>query len=129
MPEGAPLVVGQLVLVVEDDDDIRTLVANILDILGYRSITVADAIQAREILQQQDIDILLTDIILPGGINGWDLAAAALADKPGLRILYMSGYPVKAGASDVSIPDGGNFLHKPFHADQMAEALRQLNEK
>ena len=126
MPDSVPAAAGELVLVVEDDDDIRILVANILDTLQYRSITVADAIQAREILRRQDIDILLTDIILPGGIDGWQLAESALADNPKLRILFMSGYPVKAGEDDFSIPSGGNFLSKPFHAKQMAEALRQL---
>lgn len=126
MLESTPAAAGDLVLVVEDDDDIRTLVANILDILNYRSVTVADALQAREILQQQDIDILLTDIILPGGIDGRQLAKSALADKPELRILYMSGYPVKAGDNDITMPSGGNFLRKPFHAGEMADALRQL---
>lgn len=121
-----PAAAGELVLVVEDDDDVRTLVSNILDILNYRSIAAADATQAKEILRRQDIDILLTDIILPGGISGWQLAETALADDPGLRVLYMSGYPQKVGENDLSIPSGGNFLSKPFHADQVADALRQL---
>jgi CheY-like chemotaxis protein len=119
-------VIGKLVLVVEDDNDVRELVSNILEILDYRSIAVANALEAKEILVQDKIDILLTDMVLPGGVNGRQLAEVAKNGNPDLRVLYMSGYPAKAGKDRIPIPEDGHFLSKPFQTQQLADALNRL---
>ncbi len=85
-----------------------------------------DAQQALTSLDSDDsIDLLLTDIALPGGMSGLDLAVAARARKPGVPVLYVSGYSDAASAAGVDGDAATQFLAKPFDAGTLADAVRK----
>jgi PAS domain S-box-containing protein len=116
---------GETVLLLEDDDDVRTLAARILEGLDYRVIEAAQAEVAGEALAADErIDLLLSDVVLPGKHNGPDFARQARETYPGLKILFMSGYPAEAarrnGFADLG---GAPLLRKPLDRRQLAEAL------
>jgi len=76
------------------------------------------------------VDLLLTDVVMPGGISGHQLAKQLLADKPGLKIFFMSGYPGEAAEHGLELRKEVNFLLKPFSPDHLAQAIRDcLDEK
>ncbi|WP_027520294.1 ATP-binding protein [Bradyrhizobium sp. WSM1417] len=115
---------NETILVVEDDDMVRTYVESELKALGYRVITAASGPAALELLRQSaDIDLLFTDVVMPGGMFGPELARQAIQLRPGLKVLFTSGYsqnPVKA-------PDGigdARILTKPFRRRDLAAMLR-----
>ncbi|MCK1384214.1 ATP-binding protein [Bradyrhizobium sp. 21] len=114
----------ETILVVEDDDMVRAYVENELKTLGYRVITAANGPAALDLLRQSGaIDLLFTDVVMPGGMFGPELARQATQLRPGLKVLFTSGYsqnPVKApdGLSDARI------LTKPFRRRDLAAMLR-----
>ncbi len=116
---------GETVLLLEDDDDVRALAVRILEALDYRVIEAARAEAAGEALAAAErVDLLLSDVVLPGKMNGPDFARQARDAKPGLKILFMSGYPAEAarrnGFADLG---GAPLLKKPLDRRQLAEAL------
>ncbi|MET4330691.1 signal transduction histidine kinase/CheY-like chemotaxis protein [Bradyrhizobium sp. i1.15.2] len=115
---------SETILVVEDNDMVRTYVESELKTLGYRVITAASGPAALDLLHQSgDIDLLFTDVVMPGGMFGPELARQAIQLRPGLKVLFTSGYsqnPVKA-------PDGigdARVLTKPFRRRDLAAMLR-----
>src|SRR4051794_11343870 len=85
------------VLGVEDDPDVRELAAEVLEQCGYRVLQAADGQEALATLRDEgEIDILFTDIVMPGGINGAQVAAAAIRLQPGIKVLFASGYAGQA---------------------------------
>ena len=106
---------------VEDDDQLRDLTGRILNRLGYRAEAVAraDAALAR-LAHGPPVELLLTDVVLPGGTSGFELANQVRALAPGLPIVFVSGYPTKAG----SIGEQYEVLRKPYTTEQLAEAVR-----
>lgn len=116
---------GETVLLLEDDDDVRALAVRVLEALGYRVIEAARAEAAGEALAAAErVDLLLSDVVLPGKMNGPDFARQARKTQPGLKILFMSGYPAEAarrnGFADLG---GAPLLKKPLDRRQLAEAL------
>ena len=125
-PDEAPLTnSGELVLLVEDDPSVRRVVRQQLVDLGYPVIEAENGVQGLEMIEQiADIAIVVSDVIMPGGINGRQLAAAVLGDHPHMRIVLMSGY------TDEATGDVGNelpVLAKPFAAQDLARALQGTN--
>lgn len=120
----------ETILLVEDKDDVRQVVGRQLTQLGYKVVAAGSARLALDRLNSADaeFDLLLTDLVMPGGMNGRDLARAALAVRPGLKVLFMSGYPGDALRNGHSLPVGDNFLAKPFGRDELAHKLRQVLE-
>ncbi|MBR0951540.1 ATP-binding protein [Bradyrhizobium canariense] len=127
-PSPAEMIVAregsETILVVEDNDMVRTYVENELKTLGYRVITAASGLAALDLLRRSgDIDLLFTDVVMPGGMFGPELARQAIQLRPGLKVLFTSGYsqnPVKA-------PDGvgdARILTKPFRRRDLAAMLR-----
>ncbi len=111
---------GGLVLLVEDDPDVRRVVRQQLVDLGYPVIEAENGEQAMTMIEQiVDIAILLSDIVMPGGMNGRELARCASAARPGLHIVLMSGYHDEDGASTLEFP----LLAKPFARQDLARAL------
>jgi CheY-like chemotaxis protein len=112
---------GETILVVEDNPEVRRTVLRQLDDLGYRAFESANAAEALDILDHERVDLLLTDVVMPGG-NGVDLARAATERCPGLKILLTSGFP------QLRIDDAGNtrlrLLGKPFSCGDLAVTLR-----
>jgi PAS domain S-box-containing protein len=119
---------GETVLLLEDDDDVRFLVVRILEGLGYRVIEAARAEAAGAVLAEaEQVDLLLSDVVLPGKYNGPDFARRARDTHPGLRIVFMSGYPAEAVRRNGFVDLGGApLLKKPLDRRQLAEALHAV---
>jgi len=126
IPRAAP---GETILLVEDNEDVRRLAVAALESLGYRVLHAVNGAAALEVLSSPDgasIDLLFTDMILPGGMNGRALADAVLAERPGLPVLFASGYaPAVAGHA---APDD-SLLDKPYSTDSLALRCRQAIDR
>lgn len=115
------------VLVVDDEPTVRLLVTEILADLGYHSLEAADGAAGLRFLQSADpIDLLVTDIGLPGGMNGNQLAEAARAVRPGLAILIITGYVDSVALGARTLGPGMMLLPKPFTLDDLAARVREL---
>ena len=121
--EDVPTVRGEPVLVVEADADVRDLVKAMVDSLGYRVITAATAAEARTALDSQEIDLVFSDVILPGGVNGPAFLQEARLRHPGLGVVLMSGYPADAANQDGALGQNDVLLTKPFRKKDIAAAL------
>jgi len=114
------------ILVVEDNDAIRAVVRMQLAKLGYRTIEAANGPAALALLEAgQPVDLLFTDIVMPGGLGGHDLARAALALRPKLRVLFTSGFPgaLFAGAGR---PTEAQVLGKPYRLQELERKVREV---
>jgi PAS domain S-box-containing protein len=126
--DAVPHSVGmEVVLVVEDDDMVRKLALRMLSELGYQTLQAEDGIAAAKILNEaSQIDLLLTDVVLPKGVSGPALVRAALVNRPDLRVLYMSGYTRDALGDNGLMGDTGLLLTKPFRKSELARKVRQV---
>ncbi|HMA14904.1 MAG TPA: PAS domain S-box protein, partial [Kiloniellaceae bacterium] len=117
------------VLVVEDSAEVRRVAVNHLLAFGYRVIEAGNGREALvRLAEDEDIDLLFTDVVMPGGLSGPELARQARALRPNLKILFTSGYA--EGAFDGGLPDGlaGNLLSKPYRREELARKLREVIE-
>jgi PAS domain S-box-containing protein len=117
----------ETILVVEDEPALRELVQEILERKGYRVLEAATGVQALEIWEQRknDIDLLLTDMMMPEGVSGRELAERVLHDRPNLKIIYSSGYSLDAVTPDFAAREGTVFLQKPYDPDTLAQTVRE----
>lgn len=117
---------GQIVLVLEDDPDVRKLAVRMLDSLGYQAIEAADARSAHAALcDGERVDIVLSDVVLPGGTSGPKFLAEALRNHPDLRAVLMSGYASRGSEHAEPVRDDVVLLRKPFHKAELADAMRK----
>jgi CheY-like chemotaxis protein len=117
---------GEVILVVEDDANVRALAVKMLEELGYRVREAADATDAREALAKGGkLDLVLSDVVLPGGTSGLELAAEARARQPRLKFVFMSGYSPEAGRYNGLLGSDKVLLNKPFRRCQLARFLRE----
>lgn len=108
------------ILVVDDDPDVLDVAGSLLAELGYTVLKAHDSREALRLLEtNRDIDLLFTDIVMPGPIDGFDLAERAAQLRPGLRVLYMSGYLRHEGVWP------GSLLQKPWRRQDLTEAVRE----
>jgi CheY-like chemotaxis protein len=122
-----PVARGETVLVVEDDPDLRTLAVALLSDLGYQVMEAATGAAALEQLGSTTrANLLLTDVVLPGGINGRELAAEAESRARGIKVLYMSGYPEDAIMHHGRLDPDVELLQKPFRRADLARAVRKV---
>ena len=118
---------GEVVLVVEDDPTIRKLVKKLLEVLGYGAVVAETAAEALELLASTPrVDLLLTDMVLPGGTSGAELATEAQCRQPGLRVLYMSGYTRNALIGNNLRDENAHVLSKPFRKEELARAVHRV---
>jgi PAS domain S-box-containing protein len=118
---------GEFVLVVEDEDDVRQFAVDALDEAGYRVAAAADGPAALSLLAEQpDIDIMVSDVVLGGLLDGGQLRDAALKLRPGLPVLFMTGYTRDAIMHNGRLDVGVNLLTKPFAARDLTQKVRQL---
>jgi PAS domain S-box-containing protein len=118
---------GETILVVDDEATIRMLVADILGDLGYTVIEAADGAGGLKVLQSNaQVDLLITDVGLPGGMNGRQVADAARATRPGLRVLFITGFAETTLLSDGQLEPGMSILTKPFPVDALAARIREM---
>jgi CheY-like chemotaxis protein len=114
------------VLVVEDEPTVRTLAESILQDLGYGTLSAANAREADALLRaQQAVDLLFTDINMPDGLDGLELARTAVRLRPGLRVLYTTGGATTDRMTALFVDDAG-FLQKPYTREQLIETLKAL---
>jgi CheY-like chemotaxis protein len=119
---------GEVVLVVEDDETVREMAAESLDALGYGVLTASDARIALDLLRDPArIDILFSDVVMPGGMNGAQLANEARKLRPGLKVLLTSGYTVTATGGARELPQGVPLLRKPYLREDLAAKLQNLS--
>jgi signal transduction histidine kinase/CheY-like chemotaxis protein len=117
---------GEVILVVEDEAVVRSLVVEVLRGLGYRTLEAADGAQALDILQSPArVDLLVTDVGLPV-LNGRQLYDAAVLRRPGLRVLFMTGYAENASLSGGVLLPGMELITKPFPMEKLAEKIVKM---
>jgi PAS domain S-box-containing protein len=122
-----PQAKGETVLVVEDEADVRSFTVETLRELGYLVIEAADAGAGLRLLDaHREISLLLTDVGLPGGMNGRQLAEEARLRRRGLKVLYMSGYARNAIVHEGRLDLGVELIMKPFTYDGLAAKIRQV---
>jgi CheY-like chemotaxis protein len=111
---------------VEDDADVRsTVVSNLID-LGYRVLDAENGDHALGMLQQGiEVDLLFTDVVMPGKVSSTQLAAEAKRLQPGIAVLFTSGYIQDALTSGGRLEEGVQLLSKPYKRDQLAAKIRE----
>ncbi|WP_434389988.1 PAS domain-containing protein [Melittangium boletus] len=121
---------GERVLVVEDEPAVRMLVMEILEDLGYAALEAPEARAALGLLEQADrVDLLVTDVGLPGGMNGRQLAEVARQRRPGLKVLFITGYAEGASVRGGFLAPGMEMITKPFALDALAARIREMIER
>ncbi len=135
-PAGAPREVtappsrarkAEKVLLVEDNDGVREYAQSVLADLGYQIRSASSGPEALEIIgQERDFAALFTDVVLPGGMSGRDLATAVLQRFPGLPVLYTTGYTRNAIVHNGTLDADVSLLHKPYTPRDLADKLRQV---
>jgi CheY-like chemotaxis protein len=117
----------ETVLVVEDDPFVRSYATTRVQSLGYTVIAAVDGNDALQKLRADiRVDILFTDIVMPGGINGWELADRARQLRPGLPVLLTSGYALEALVQHGRLHAGAAVLTKPYRKADLARCLREI---
>src|SRR5436190_5529620 len=124
-PQTAPGV-ARTVLLVEDETEVRNIVRRQLESLGHRVLVAEAATEALLLVKAGDPDVLLTDVMLASGTHGVDLADAAAGLKPGLAVVFMSGFTAKPETQERIRATGAPFLSKPFTTPQLERALNRL---
>ena len=118
---------GETVLVVDDEPTVRMLVTDVLEELGYTAIEAADSVAGLKVLQSDvRIDLLVTDVGLPGGLNGRQMADAGRATRNGLKILFITGYAENAVVGNGHLDAGMQVITKPFAIDALAARIREM---
>ncbi len=118
---------AETILVVEDDDELRKYASGVLEELGYRVMSAGTGAAALETLNgSHQIDLLLTDVVMPGGMNGRQLADNAVGRRQSLRVLYMTGYTRNAIIHQGRLDLGINMISKPFSFEELAAKVRQV---
>ncbi|SFO70080.1 PAS domain S-box-containing protein [Variovorax sp. PDC80] len=120
---------GDTVLVVDDEASLRMLIVEVMQGLGYATLEAGDGADALRILESnQRIDLLLTDVGLPGGMNGRQVADAARTLRTGLKVLFITGYAENAVLSHGHLAPGMHVMTKPFEMDALAKRVKTLIE-
>jgi nitrogen-specific signal transduction histidine kinase len=130
LPEGAqtPEYQGgnETILVVEDEPSLRLLIDEILSALGYKIVLASSGVEALNWWRSQrtQVQLLLTDMVMPEGISGRDLAEQLQAEISDLKVIYISGYSVDLSSPGLTLREGVNFLQKPFSPHLLARSVR-----
>jgi two-component system cell cycle sensor histidine kinase/response regulator CckA len=116
------------VLLVEDEDGLRELARKLLERLGYIVLVAANAVEALQLFEDNpSIDVVLTDVVMPGA-SGPELSRELVERRPGLKVIYMSGYTDETIVHHGVLRSGISFLNKPFTSETLGEKIRQVLE-
>ncbi len=121
-----PLGEGEVVLVVEDDAEVRDSVAAMVEDLRYRVIAAGNADEALEILRVHAVNLVFTDVVMPGKLTSRELAERAREMQPGVKVLFTSGYTQNSVIHNGRLDEGVELLSKPYRREQLARRLRKL---
>jgi CheY-like chemotaxis protein len=115
------------ILVVEDEDQVRELVRRILSSAGYSVLTASTGEEGRDLMSaQDDVQMVITDLVLPGTVSGIDIARRTLADARGIRLLCISGYSEQLVSGASALLSSAPFLQKPFSGSELLKKIRAL---
>ncbi|TNC11377.1 response regulator [Methylobacterium terricola] len=118
---------GETVLIVDDEPTVRMLVTEVLEDLGYTAIEAVDGAAGLRVLQSDArIDLVVTDVGLPGGMNGRQMADAGRVRRPGLKVLFITGYAETAALGSGQLEPGTAVLTKPFVVEALALRIREM---
>jgi two-component system cell cycle sensor histidine kinase/response regulator CckA len=117
----------ETILLVEDELDLLSLTREILERYGYRIIAAPSGAAALKIWNErrQEIDLLLTDMRMPDGISGRELAERCVSEKPRLKVIYVSGYSIEGSGVRSDLFEGQNYLTKPYTPPGLAQIIRR----
>lgn len=126
-PKSGEIFGSETILVVEDEENVRSIIQRTLEIYGYTILEAASGTQGLELFRQQaeKIDMILTDVVMPE-MSGRELVEKASEIKPGIRILYMSGYTDDAIVRHGILETGMSFINKPFQAIDLLQKIRSI---
>jgi len=129
-PSGEDITGTETILLVEDEEPVRATVAALVGGLGYRVLEAADGVSALTILESEErIDLLFTDVIMPGPVSSRVLADKAKELRPSLKILFTSGYTENTIVHNGRLDPGVQLISKPYGRDQLAQKLRSVLER
>jgi signal transduction histidine kinase len=116
------------ILVIEDDAGVREVASTMLRELGYRVLEAVDGEEARRVFSENDaaVDLLLVDVVLPGRMKGNEVARQLAQARPGIRVLFMSGYTENAIVHHGRLDDGVQLIGKPFQREQLAQKVAEV---
>jgi len=116
------------VLLVDDDESVRRLISRFLTLNSFHVMAAENGPKALPIWQKhkESIDLLLTDMVMPEGISGLNLAGRLRAERPALRVLFTSGYDAEIIGENGVLREGLNFLQKPYRPEQLLAAVRSV---
>ncbi|MFO1013491.1 MAG: PAS domain-containing protein [Caulobacteraceae bacterium] len=118
---------GERILVIDDEPTVRLLITDSLEGLGYGCAEAADGPSGLKLLEGRErIDLLITDVGLPGGLNGRQVADAARAQRPGLKVLFITGYAENAALHHGRVGPGMEILTKPFAVSELVSRVQRL---
>ena len=121
---------GETVLVIDDEPTIRQLVVEVLEEAGYVVIEAGDGPAGLQILRSDTrIDLLISDVGLPGGLNGRQIADAARATRPALKVLFITGYAENAVVGNGHLDAGMQIITKPFAVAAFTRKVREMIER
>jgi CheY-like chemotaxis protein len=118
---------GETVLVVDDEPSVREIINEVLEELGYAVLEAENGAAGLRILESsRGVDLLVTDVGLPGGMNGRQLADAALVTRPDLKVLFITGYAENAVLGEGSLKPGMHVLTKPFSLETLGQRIKEI---
>ena len=118
-------------MLVEDEAALRGLTKIVLQRYGYHVLEAGSGVEARSVWEEHKgrIDLLLTDMIMPEGLTGRELAKQLQARAPSLKVIYVSGYSLDAEGTTFRVREAATFLQKPYHPQKLAQAVRDCLDK
>jgi CheY-like chemotaxis protein len=121
---------GETVLVIDDEPTVRMLIVEVLSEAGYNAIEAQDGPSGLKILQSDArIDLLITDVGLPGGMNGRQVADAARVQRPELKVLFVTGFAENAAFGNGHLPSGMEVMSKPFVMADLANKISEIIDR
>src|SRR3954447_8940192 len=121
---------SRTILLVEDETSVRNLVTRFLTLNGFKVLAAESGHAALPIWadHHKQIDLLLTDVVMPGGMSGRELAEKLQAERPALKVLFTSGYNVELLNAEGTLQEGIHFVQKPYRPEQLLTAIRSVLE-
>jgi CheY-like chemotaxis protein len=119
--------IAKTILLVEDDEAVRSLMKTILERRGYRILDAADGVEALRLWGEHraSVHLLLTDVVLPEGLAGWELAEQLQRQNPALKVIFVTGYNAALVARECKLPEGKNVVQKPWAPHELLEIVRR----